>query len=410
MFHPLLQIKLSSQLNYRNLDYCLTMKKSDGPTKCTEHDKTGAITQAHKSTVFSQANSSMPSTWCLLDNQSACDIVSNPKLARNIRQVEGHMQLATQAGSTTACWMADVPGCYRPVWFHPGGIANVLSVVNMIEKHHVTHDSRGGQHPNAFCVHKKDGTIRKFQQSGRGLCCLDTAAQNNHTVPATATVEANKSECTNRDCSHAQLARKIQNLVGRPKLKDLLRCLDSNSLPNCPMQRQDAVNADAMFGRDVASLKGEITRQQLQTVPGAVANSLPKEIMEHHRDIASCVDIMFVNRIPFFMSISKKVRFVTAEALNNRKQGSLIEALQRIYGVHRKRGFRITNIHGDGEFECTGGAVATDLRSELSISAKMSMSLMLNDASAQQKNALDAHAIGLLSTTALHECSLKSFF
>jgi hypothetical protein len=69
-----------------------------------------------------------------------------------------------------------------------------------------------------------------------------------------------------------------------------------------------------MFGRDVASLKGEIIRQQLQTVLGAVANNLPKEIMEHHRDVTSCVDIVFVNRIPFFMSISKKVRFITAEA------------------------------------------------------------------------------------------------
>jgi hypothetical protein len=134
------------------------------------------------------------------------------------------------------------------------------------------------------------------------------------------------------------------------------------------MQRQDAVNADAMFGRDFASLKGKITRQQLQTVLGAVANNLPKEIMEHCRDVTLCVDIMFVNRIPFFMSISKKVRFATdAEALNNRKQGSLIKALQRIYGVCRKRGFRITNIHGDGEFECTRGAVAADLRSELNI-------------------------------------------
>jgi hypothetical protein len=90
--------------------------------------------------------------------------------------------------------------------------------------------------------------------------------------------------------------------------------------------------------------------------------------MEHCRDITLCVDIVFVNRIPFFMSISKKVRFVTAEAFkNNRKQGSLIKALQCIYGVHRKRGFRITNIHGDGEFGCTRGAVAADLRSELNI-------------------------------------------
>jgi hypothetical protein len=278
------------------------------------------------------------------------------------------MQLATQAGSTTANWMADVPGYYRPVWFHPGGIANILSMVNMIEKYHVTYDSRGGQHPNVFCVQKKDGTIRKFQLSRRGPCYLDTAAQNNHTVLETTTVEANKSKHTDRDCSPAQLARKIQNLVGRPELKDFLRCLDSNSLPNCPTQRQDAVNADAVFGRDVASLKGKITRQQLQTVLGAVANNLPKEIMEHYRDVALCVDIMFVNRIPFFMSISKKVRVITAEALNNRKQGSLIKALQRIYGVCRKRGFRITNIHGDGEFECTRGAVlAADLRSELNI-------------------------------------------
>jgi hypothetical protein len=147
-------------------------------------------------TIFSQANSGMPSTWCLLDNESACDILSNPKLARNIRQVEGHMQLATQAGSTNANWMADVPGCWCSVWFHPGGIANVLSVVNMIEKHHVTCDSRGGQHLNAFCVRKKDGTIRKFQQSRRGLCHLDTTAQNNHTVLATAAAaaEANKSK------------------------------------------------------------------------------------------------------------------------------------------------------------------------------------------------------------------------
>jgi hypothetical protein len=278
------------------------------------------------------------------------------------------MQLATQAGSTTANWMADVPGYYyRSVWFHPGGIANVLSMVNMIEKYHVTYDSRGGQHHNVFCVHKKDGTIRKVQQARRGLCYLDTATQNNHTVLATTAVEANKSKYTNRDCSRAKLARKIQNLVGRPELKDFLRYLDSNSLPNCPIQRQDAVNADAIFGPDVTSLKGKITRQQLQTVLGAVANNLPKEIMEHYCDLTLCVDIMFVNRIPFFMSISKKVRFMTAAVLNNRKQGSLIKALQRIYGVYRKRGFRITNIHGDGGFECTRGAVATDLRFKLNI-------------------------------------------
>ena len=131
--------------------------KSDGAIKCTEYDENGSIAHVHKSTIFSQSNSGIPDTWYLLDNQSACDIVSNQRILKNIRQVEGYMQLATQAGSTTTNWMADVPGYYRPVWFHPGGIANILSLVNMIAKYHVTYDSRGGESPNQFCVHKEDG-------------------------------------------------------------------------------------------------------------------------------------------------------------------------------------------------------------------------------------------------------------
>jgi hypothetical protein len=137
--------------------------QSDGPTKCTEYNnKNGTIARTHKSTIFSQANSGIPNTWYLLDNQSTCDIVSNPKLVKNIRQVEGNMQLATQAGSTTTNWMADVPGYHQPVWFHPGGIANILSMVNMIAKYRVTYVSHAGKHPNQFCVHKDDGGIHKF--------------------------------------------------------------------------------------------------------------------------------------------------------------------------------------------------------------------------------------------------------
>jgi hypothetical protein len=169
----------------------------------------------------------------------------------------------------------------------------------------------------SFWVHKKNGAIRKFQQSKRGPCHLDTATQENHTVLAIAAVEANKSKHTERDCSRAQLARKIQNLICRLELKDFTRYFDGNSLPNCPMQRQDAINADAMFGRDIESLKGKITRQQLQAVLSAVANNLPKEIMEHCCNIMLCVDIVFVNPVPFFVSISKRIRFVTAKATGN---------------------------------------------------------------------------------------------
>jgi hypothetical protein len=159
---------------------------------------------------------------------------------------------------------------------------------------------------------------------------LDTAKVKNHAALTVNMVENNKSKYVVRDYTRAKLARKIQVLVGRPELKDFLHYLDGNSLPNCPITRQDAINAHAIFGCDVGSIKGKNTRRKLKGILDAVANNLPKEIMEHYHDITLCIYIMFVNRIPFFLSISRNIRFITAEVLDNRKQPSLIKALQRI--------------------------------------------------------------------------------
>jgi hypothetical protein len=41
------------------------------------------------------------------------------------------------------------------VWYHPNGIANILSLARVKEKHRVTFDSAD---KNQFVVHKKDGT------------------------------------------------------------------------------------------------------------------------------------------------------------------------------------------------------------------------------------------------------------
>jgi hypothetical protein len=275
------------------------------------------------------------------------------------------MELATQAGSTTTNWMADVPGYYRPVWFHPGGIAHILSMVNVITKYHVTYDSRVGKNPNAFCVHKEDGVIRKFQQSKRGLFYLDTADMKDLVVLVT-TVANNRSNYTDRDYTRAKLACKVQILMGHPELKDFLRDIDGNSIKNFPITHQDAVNTDTILGRDLGSIKGKTTHCKLERVPGNTMH-LPKEILQQYRAITLCVDIMFINKIPFLLSISRNIKFITGTALNNRKEKSIITALKEIHGIYRKRAFRITNILGDGEFECTRGFIATDLKSELNI-------------------------------------------
>jgi hypothetical protein len=167
--------------------------------------------------------------------------------------------------------MADVPGYYHPVWFHPGGIANILSLVNMIAKYHVTYDSRNGDTPNTFCVLKENGEKRMFKQSRRGLYYLDTADTSSHVV-LVSTVEEKKSNYTERYYYCAKLAHKTQILIGRPELRDYLQYIANNDIPNCPVGRQDVLNAADVFGCDFDTLQGKTTRRKLEGTCGSILN------------------------------------------------------------------------------------------------------------------------------------------
>ena len=83
------------------------------------------------------------------------------------------MYIHTTAGVACTNLIGDVHGC-RTVWYHPNGIANILSLSQVKDQHPVTYNSRAG---NAFVVHKPDGSTRMFCQSNHGLYYHDTSLQ-----------------------------------------------------------------------------------------------------------------------------------------------------------------------------------------------------------------------------------------
>ena len=100
--------------------------------------------------------------------------------------------------------------------------------------------------------------MRLFKQSNRGLYYLDTAKADNH-IMLVSTIEQNKSKYSSNDYKCALLARKVQILLGRPTLKDLLWYIDNNLMKNCPVDRQDTIAADDIFGNDLGRVKGKTT-------------------------------------------------------------------------------------------------------------------------------------------------------
>jgi len=171
------------------------------------------------------------------------------------------------------------------------------------------------------------------------------------------TVENNKSRLSAHDFSNAKIARALQRRIGRPMTKDYIRYVALNLIPNCPITVQDIKNAEFVWGPELGCLKGKTTRSvspkvRLDNTP------IPLQIMQQYRDVTLSADIMKVTGIPFLMTISRHIKFGSAGKLDNMKNSHIIKHFKAIIGAYVSRGFRVTIILADNQFESMRGDLA----------------------------------------------------
>jgi hypothetical protein len=78
---------------------------------------------------------------------------------------------------------------------------------------------------------------------------------------------------------------------------------------------------------------------------------VPKEIIDIYRDVTLAIDITFVNKTPFFITVARGIKFGTVEALLNRQIQTIGASLKKVVNLYQKRGFRVVTILADNEFE-----------------------------------------------------------
>jgi hypothetical protein len=259
--------------------------------------------------------------------------------------------------------IGDLPGYPTPVWYHPKGIANILSLKRVSQHCRVQYDSE--ENAASFHVTKPDGTVLDFKPSISGLHYCDSRVYGTSLIN---TVAEKKSQYTRRACKKAMLARRIQNVIGRPSTRDFIKIVKGGMLRNCPVSRSDVMTAEDIFRPNLGSLKGKTVRSKNAHVPSLVAD-VPYHIIKLHKDVTLCFDIMFVNKIAFLTTVSRNLRFGTTERLPSRHAGVVGKALVNVISLYRKRGFRIRECHGDGEFESLRATLA-DAQSSLNVTAE----------------------------------------
>ena len=86
------------------------------------------------------------------------DVFPNRRLLKNIRKSDKALAIFSKGGQTNTSLQGYLP-VYGTVWFHLGGIANILSLSKVAEKYRVSYDSTGD---NKFLIYLPREEIRSF--------------------------------------------------------------------------------------------------------------------------------------------------------------------------------------------------------------------------------------------------------
>ena len=124
--------------------------------------------------IFAQQKSRgmVNKNYLLLDNQSTVNQIANPNMLKNIMKSSKPIKIHCNAGMSKTELKGEIGE--MTVYHNPDGIANVLSLKSVTEKHRVTYNSWDWN--RVFKVHTKDGVV-EFKPSKRGLHYVDVSVE-----------------------------------------------------------------------------------------------------------------------------------------------------------------------------------------------------------------------------------------
>jgi hypothetical protein len=73
--------------------------------------------------------------------------------------------------------------------------------------------------------------------------------------------------------------------------------------------------------------------------------------MSQYQNVTVAGDIMDVNTIPFFMSVSRHIKFGTAEMITSETSKTLLTAIKEVKHAYAQRGFALRTMLLNGQFE-----------------------------------------------------------
>jgi len=349
---------------------------TSGPTTevcihCGENDHLASacpqLTPERRAQLLAQNKSSAKDLGTILDTCSEFTTAPASELT-NIRDAPATLEFSTSTGAGTRTQIGDLDPFNNnstiTAWVTPSSAspstikATILALKDVTKHHRVTYDSEAND--GAFLVHTPEGVHYLRPCTHTGFPRLDTTTsssstqllQANSTTTDSATIptiEANYDNFTAHDIKRATLARNIQTMTNLSE-KDFKHLVSTNKLRDCDVTTREITNARLNFGRDLPGLRGKTRRRKPKRVEVNLVE-IPRDFMNLYKNITLTADVFFVNGIPFFLTLSRQVRFLTVQHVPHRSAGELANSLKLTLLKYGAAGFLVQVVLMDGEFD-----------------------------------------------------------
>ena len=166
---------------------------------------------------------------------------------------------------------------------------------------------------------------------------------NTEGVSSISIMEENRKHYTQPQYEHANIARKRYPIVGHPSIKDYNNIIRMNEMKKNPVKMDDIDICEKIFGPFMYTLKGKT----VCTKPKAVVNDyidIIQELKDTHQQIELCDNFMYILGQMFLVTISKKIKLITFQYIQDSKIPILNKAFDNTFRVYNQEGFQIKTV------------------------------------------------------------------
>lgn len=211
------------------------------------------------------------------------------------------------AGSTFMKEVGSI-GFLKKVWLNEDGNSNILPLSELIKMCCINFNS---EKSDQFTVNRKKGSV-ELHNNEAGMPYIDLNKSDERAALCfVETISERYKGYTHQEVKNACAATRAQAMIGHPPDREFRNMVSKHAIPNCLITVKSVDNARSIFGPNLAGVRGRTTRKKLDHVH-VNYKFIPQSIVKRYQAAKLAVDVMFVDLLPFLVSVTQGINLTTA--------------------------------------------------------------------------------------------------